>query len=178
MTLVISGSIGINSIGIGLSNTSIVEEVLGSYQSTDLLALQAASDPEVGSPTNVSVTDFYGHTQDEWGQCYGQSDGTRTGYIKRVTQGNTYLISTSDLTPNEKFEGNQNENVRVDRTNTGTAFIAADKCICYLYKRTKNTSGSWGSPIQTWVPPSYYLSQAYACDFDTYDYLWLIAQGM
>jgi len=184
MTLQASGALGIKAIGSMAADRSIQYEIEGNNTGAySLVDCWDNSDAEFryGESLPKSITDWYGYAHTPYGQCGGISDSVKTGYIKRVTQGNTYQITTGDLSPpNFKFTANQNEDTRVDADAVGTAFASGDKTIGYIYRRERGATGSW-TLLQTWNGPSgtgtWYLSNAISCDFTVYNYYWLIAQG-
>jgi len=173
--------IGIKNIAT-LSNTRSIQfeiegEVLTDYSLQDCWD-NSDAEFKYGESLPKSLSDWLSYEHTPYGQCGGISDGTREGYIKRVTQGSTYYIEDTELVPpNYEFVANQDEDVRVDIDNGGTAFVVGDKCIAMLYRRERGDAGAWTN-VQSWVPPVYYLSQAYSCDFETYNYYWLLAQGV
>lgn len=178
-TLQASGNLSLKLAGGKSTDRSIQWEIRGDdVGNFSLVDAWDESDAEFkyGESLPKQLTDWYGYSHTPYGQCGGVSDGTRTGYLYNGTS--YYYISTSDLTPpNYKFTaGSSPLNTRVYKTNTGTAFVAGDKCIAYVYRRQRGDTGSW-TLIQQWVPPSYYLSEVYNCDFVTYNYYWYIIQG-
>jgi hypothetical protein len=171
MTLTSGGELHIKG-DIGSPTRSIEYEVEGSILGdASLSVLSAGADPSVGSlPTNM--TDFYGHTQTEYGRCFGESASTLTAYMRRLTEGSYYTI-TAFQGEAQEFSADRDESVALYKTNTGTPFVSGDNVNVVLYRREKNTAFSWSS-VTSWGT---YVSASYNCIFSTYDYKWVISDN-
>lgn len=166
--LAASGNLWLVSTTDGIDR-SIQYEVTGGSGGPYLFsAAYGDANPSVGS-VPVFFSDFYGHTQGTGqGRVYCSNLSGSTAYIS--IGGSIYTSPTSDSTT-LKYEAPTGA--------TSTVFYAigpagqpfAGEIDCNLYRRTKQTSGAWGSPVTSWTP---YSSQTYSCDFGTYDYYWSI----
>jgi len=172
MTLVSSGILNLKG-SAGTPTRSIEYELEGAISGdVSLLTMLAAADPPY--PVDSGMTEFYGYSHGPaYGDMYGQSTGF-VGYIKRVTHTGVYTISL-DQSITLEFTADQDEDTRVDRTAGGAPFRFIDSAGAVIYRRAKGTSDSWVAQ-QSWGTGDY-TSQAYSCDFSTYDYQWDINDG-
>jgi hypothetical protein len=169
MGLPASGNISLkNKAGTG---NSIEEEVYGAMDGTtdrSFLDVVGDSNPSVGSAP-VSFSDFYGFTQTLQGRLYGNSisvgndsDAYITGVtgIFRITDGGgETLLWTS----------RQGENTSTYlKKATGSNYTSGDARRVDVYRRTKQTSGSW-SLDTTYLNYDSSLD-IHSTDYSTYDY--------
>jgi hypothetical protein len=136
----------------------------------DDMTSQAVGDSGItNEPDNIDEWYSYNH----FGRGFGQDDGNTETFLKRVSQGGTETIGAAQAEA-EEFEADRNESTRVDKTAGGAPFVGGDNEGADLFRRDKNTGGSWGSAIQSWATGNY-TSQSVSCDFDTYDYKWVMS---
>lgn len=177
MTLPASGNIAMKAYATGSNAESIEYEVTGAVSGTgySLLDAQADSVPEVGSPTNVRFSDFYGHSQG-LGETYGLESDGREGWLGPQTDGGYYDLGGADPIYSSVYE---TEDIIIYKDNTGTAFNpgAGDNVDVKVYRRDKDSTASWGTAVHTEPCYASLAEQAYTCDFANYDYQFEILAG-
>lgn len=112
-----------------------------------------------------SVAEFYGYSAVTYGRLYGQSFSSSYSAVRvyygasfgNISGSSEQLIGTMTSSP---------INISMRQSN-GSNFTGSEFVVMSVYRRTKNTSGSWGSSIQDF---SFYNSATYSADFSTYDY--------
>jgi len=133
-----------------------------------MVQAQILSDPSVGS-LPVTSSDFYSHSQAAApeGRLYvTNGSGADTHLWGPVFRG-TIHDGASEQLRYISSTGNS-ETLSLKKTSGGTDYVSGDSVDMDVFRRTKQTSGTWGTAVQSWSP---YTSQTYNCDFGTYDYL-------
>lgn len=173
MTLAASGTLWLASTTDG-TDRSIMYEVEGvSSPPYNFLLAVSNSTPSVGSAP-INFSDFYGHEQTTlYGRMYG-TNSTGTGYyISSNAYGHYSLADGDNVT--YKYTGSGGETgdtTWVAQGPAGQPFDGTEGYTASIYRRTKQTSGGWGTALQTW---NNYASETYtSTDYTNYDYLWTL----
>jgi hypothetical protein len=169
MTLVSSGTLWMISTTDG-NDRSIMYEVEGvaswPYNFTTLVS---NSSPSVGS-LPVSFSDFYSHEQTTLnGRVYATNAWSSVMYVSSTAYG--FYSSSNGDSVTYKYTGaggETSDSCWCAQGPAGQAFTSG-QVTCDLFRRTKQTSGSWGSAISSWAD---YTSQTANLDYTLYDYLW------
>lgn len=156
MTLQSSGAISMDNIQ--------VEMGLSPGATSNMATHAAAHLPSaLSAPHSMSEWYSYNHNPVTWGRCYGSDNvASFAVWIKRITQGSAYQCNASI---NLEFTGDRNEYCDTRRTSTAT-WQSLHNVDLDWYKRTKQTSGSWGAANWTEI----YTSEDKYCNFSVYDY--------
>jgi len=175
MALAASGVLYLRSTTFG-TDRSIEYEVEKGDVSTGPYTFQTAisnSEPSVGS-LPVFFSDFYGFAQLVRGRLYGQVniDGLTPARLYPLTTGGYDTISDND-TETLSYSDIVNQSCKMTKAN-GADWSAGDAVDLNIYRRTANTSGSWGTAVQTYLS---YASESYLCNFESYDYLFYLTSG-
>jgi hypothetical protein len=173
MTLAASGTLWMISTTDG-NDRSIMYEVEGvSSTPFSFSTLVTNSNPNLG-PLPVSFSDFYGHAQTtDQGRMYATNGWSSTAYIDSANYGQ-FSSPTTDIVAlkyTDPFPGISSDSTYFAQGPAGQPFDGTEGITAQIYRRTKQTSGSWGSALNTW---NNYASQTYTADYTLYDYLWTI----
>lgn len=146
-------------LGTAGSPTTVIRyEILGAYGSYKITTADIAT----GQGNNMRAYAGYSHAS--WGRGYGSDNiASQTAYIKRLTHGGTYQLTSGATTL--KFTGDRNEWCDGRRTQT-ISYTTGNAVSLDFYRRTKQTSGSWSFQNHT----ESYASQDKYCLYDTYDF--------
>ena len=174
MTLAASGTLWLINTVDG-NDRSIMYEVEGAASGPYLFTTAVSnSSPSVGSLPRL-FSDFYGHEQTIlYGRMYSTNNWGTTAYISSTAYGQ-YTMNTSDNVT-LKYTGSGGEtsdSTYVAQGPAGQPFDGTEGRSAAIYRRTKQTSGGWGTALSSWT--SNYASNTYNCDYTLYDYLWVIS---
>ena len=151
------------NVELGLSGTAL----------STMSGQAALHSPALTIPHSMSEWWGYEHGP-AWGDCYTTNNYafSPVGYLSRsglLSVGNLFTIPVN-TSETWKFLGDKNETTQIYANSSGSSFRSFDDVRATIYRRAKGSSDSWIQQ-QTWYP---YTSSTYSCDFDTYDYHWLM----
>jgi hypothetical protein len=173
MALPASGDISLKD---AVSGGSIEEEVNeGTVSgtpyafSTAVADSRPAADPDSNNTPPASFSDFYSHTQTIYGDIYAEESYTGDVYTYDININTVQITGTL-----EKILNGRSNTWSMDffKDASETVFDGTEGLAVGVYRRTKNTTGSWTvvtniSNFETGVDD-------YLCDLSTYDYRFVL----
>ncbi len=125
-----------------------------------------------GNPSGTTGMREWSGKEQSWGRVFGEfNDQSVDVEVKRAENLGFVNIPMSET---ELFQANRLELIKLRKDNDSANVLTADDLKLEVFRRTKQTGGSWGSAIQTNDP---YNNQNVATDFKTFDYRMLVSDN-
>lgn len=121
-----------------------------------------------GTSYNMRDNDYYFELRRTWGRVFVHAINTTVDYNVDL-DGTHFPLTTLDTSITNKGTRQDANDTFVLQDSGGSNFTDLD-LVVKIYRRTKNTSGSWGSAIQTFL--GWNSTDSYSgLNFSSYDYL-------